>query len=75
MKISAPSLKLDLSIRDVEVRDGEPVVLCRIGVYETVARLDGTDVRAAMRALLRPRVILAMIRLALRRPPVPKTGS
>lgn len=68
MKISAPSLKLDLAVKDIVVRDGEPVVLCRVGVYETVARLDGADVRAALRAMLRPRVVLSILKLALRRP-------
>lgn len=67
MKISAPSLKLDLAIRDIEVREGEPVVLCRVGVYETIARLDGADVRAALRAMLKPSVVLAILKLALRR--------
>lgn len=66
MKISAPSLKLDLAIQDIEVRGGEPVVLCRVGVYETVARLDGTDVRAALRALLKPAVVMAILKLAFR---------
>lgn len=66
MKISAPSLKLDLAIQDIEVREGEPVVLCRVGVYETIARLDGADVRAALRAMLKPAVILAILKLALR---------
>lgn len=72
MKISAPSLKLDLAVKDIVVRDGEPVVLCRVGVYETVARLDGADVRAALRAMLRPRVVFSILKLALRRPPPAK---
>jgi len=66
MKISAPSLKLDLAVTEIVVRDGEPIVLCRVGVYDATAKLDGNDVVAALRSLLKPSVLFAIGRLALR---------
>lgn len=66
MKISAPSLKLDLAVTQIVVRDGEPVVLCRVGVYDATAKLDGDDVVAALRSVMRPSVLFAILRLALR---------
>jgi hypothetical protein len=66
VKISAPSLKLDLAVTQIVVRDGEPVVLCRVGVYDATAKLDGDDVVAALRSLMKPRVVFAILRLALR---------
>jgi len=66
MKISAPSLKLDLAVTEIIVRDGEPVVMCRVGVYDATARLDGADIVAALRSLMKPGVLFAILRLALR---------
>lgn len=70
MKISAPSLKLDLAVTEIVVRDGEPVVMCRVGVYDATAKLDGSDVLAALRSLVRPKVFFAILRLAIRRKPL-----
>ena len=67
MKISAPSLKLDLAITEIIVREGEPVVKCRVGVYDATAKLDSNDVVAALRSLMKPTVLMAIVRLALRR--------
>lgn len=66
MKISAPSLKLDLAVTEIVVRDGEPVVMCRVGVYDATAKLDGKDVVAALRSLMKPAVLFSIVRLALR---------
>lgn len=67
MKISAPSLKLDMVLSHVEVKHGLPVIVCKVGVYEAVTDLSRDDVRVLLRNLARPRVLGAFLRLAFRR--------
>jgi hypothetical protein len=64
MKISMPSLKVDLAVSDIQIRNGKPVIVSRMGVYEATAEPTREDVRAVLRCLLRPSVIVALARLA-----------
>lgn len=63
MKISAPSLKLDLAVTEIVVRDGKPVVLCRVGAYDATAILSRNDVIAFVKALFRPKVLWVLVRM------------
>ncbi|QKR99872.1 hypothetical protein F9288_09650 [Sphingomonas sp. CL5.1] len=65
MKISAPSLKLDMALHDVVVKDGRPVIVCRMGVYEATTDLSRDDVIAMLKCLARPSIFAAFMRLVL----------
>lgn len=67
MKISAPSLKLDLAVTEIVVREKKPVVLCRVGAYDATAELTRSDIMAFLKALLRPKVLVALVRMLLGR--------
>lgn len=67
MKITAPALKLDMTLADVVLREGRPVIVCRMGVYDATTELSKEDVGAFLKCLLRPRVLLAFAKLALSR--------
>lgn len=67
MKIVAPSLKLNMELQDVEIREGKPVIVCRVGVYDATADLSTQDTRAIFKCLLRPRTLLAFIKLLIGR--------
>lgn len=67
MKISAPSLKLDLSVTEIVVRDGKPIVLCRVGAYDATAELNRNDILAFLKALLRPKVVATIARMLVAR--------
>jgi len=62
MKISAPALKLDMVLSDVEVRDGAPVIICRMGAYNATTVLSKEDLAVLLRCVLRPKVFLAFAR-------------
>lgn len=66
MKISAPALKLDMVLSDVEVRDGAPVIICRMGAYNATTVLSKADMAVFLRCMLRPKVFLAFARILLR---------
>jgi hypothetical protein len=69
MKISAPSLKLDMALQNIVVKDGRPIIVSRIGVYEATTDLSREDVIAILKCLVRPSVLPAFIRLTFGRPP------
>lgn len=67
MKISMPSLKVDLAVREIQIRDGRPVIVSRMGVYEATAEPTREDVLHVLRSLLRPAILLGFAKLILRR--------
>lgn len=67
MKISAPALKLEMKLSDVRIKDGRPVIVCRMGAYDATTELSQADVLTLLRTLARPSVLLSFIRLTLGR--------
>jgi hypothetical protein len=65
MKISAPALKLDVVLSDVVVREGRPVIVCRMGAYDATTELSHEDIARILKCLLRPKVLMAFARLWL----------
>lgn len=64
MRINAPSLKLDMVLTDVELREDRPMIICRIGSYNATTELSRDDIRSFVRCMLRPKVALAFAKIA-----------
>lgn len=78
MKITAPALKLDMTLSDVVLREGRPVIVCRMGVYDATTELSKEDVGVFLKCLLRPKVFLAFAKIALgrtKKKPGPQTAK
>lgn len=65
MKINAPGLNLEMTLSHIAIRDSRPVVVCRLGPYESTAALSGADLRTFVKQALRPRNFWALLRLAV----------
>ncbi|MFT3722934.1 MAG: hypothetical protein QM773_05035 [Hyphomonadaceae bacterium] len=74
MKIIAPALKLDMVLSDVVLREGRPVIVCRMGVYDATTELSKEDVGVFLKCMLRPSVFLAFAKITLSRSK-PKTAG
>jgi hypothetical protein len=68
MKIKAPSLKLDMDLQSIVMKDGAPVLISKIGVYEATAVMSKADVLVVLRHVVKPRIFMGFLRLALSRP-------
>ena len=67
MKISMPSLKVDLAVKEIQIRNGKPVIVSRMGVYEATAEPTRDDVLNTLRSLLKPRVLASFAKLIFSR--------
>jgi galactitol-specific phosphotransferase system IIB component len=67
MKIKAPSLRLDMELQKIVMKDGQPVVISKVGVYEATAVMSKADVLVVMRHLLKPHILLGFLRLTFSR--------
>lgn len=68
MRINAPSLKLDMVLRGVEIREQRPVIMCQIGSYSATTELSREDMRSFVRSMLRPRIALAFAKVFFSKP-------
>jgi hypothetical protein len=64
MRIVAPSLKLNMDLRDVQIKEDKPVIICRVGVYDATTDLSPEDLRTFLKCLCRPRILIAFLKLA-----------
>jgi hypothetical protein len=65
VKVIAPGLKLDMILSDIALRNERPVIVCRVGAYDATTELSREDIATFLRCVLRPRVLLAFIRMLL----------
>lgn len=63
MKIAAPALKLEMALESVELREGRPVIVCRMGVYDATTELSREDLRTFMACLMKPSIFFAFCRV------------
>lgn len=63
MRINAPSMKLDMLLCGVEIREQRPIITCRIGSYNATTELSREDMRNFVRSLLRPKVAWAFAKV------------
>jgi hypothetical protein len=68
MKIRAPGLNLDMAVCSIALVEGSPVVSCRAGPYDATAQLSRDDVRILMRALIRPALLIRLVRFSFGKP-------
>lgn len=69
MRIHAPALKLDMSLSDIVLRDGKPVIVCRMGTYDATTELSKEDIGVFLKCMVRPSVFMAFARVLFSRAP------